>query len=84
MRRRNHSSGNGSAMASVRSNWRRQELIEKGLRRAALYDWDEMAREVHALLGKAAAEKGERQMQEFLANWARLRALQAEVDPGDR
>jgi glycosyltransferase involved in cell wall biosynthesis len=69
-----------SAMRSVREVASRTQLIENGLQRATLYDWDVMARGLYGLL-KKAKEDGERQtMKEFFDRWTRLRRIQAEVD----
>ena len=68
------------AMTLVGEPQRRKQLIEKGLQRAALYDWNVMARGVYALLKKAAEERETPAMQAFFQDWKRLRAIQAEVD----
>ena len=46
-----------NAMMSVREARCRAQLIEKGLQRAALYDWDAMTRGFHGLLKKAHEER---------------------------
>ena len=69
-----------NAMMSVREDARRTQLIEKGLRRAALYDWDAMTRGFHGLLKKAHEERETFAMRSFFDQWKRLRHIQAEVD----
>ncbi len=68
------------AMVEVGQPARRKQLIESGLRQAALYNWDAMARGINDLLEKAADERETPVMQEFFGDWKRLRAIQAEVD----
>ena len=69
-----------NAMMSVRVGVRRAQLIEKGLQRAAVYDWGGMARGFHGLLKKAYEESGTPAMKEFFDRWQALRRIQADVD----
>jgi glycosyltransferase involved in cell wall biosynthesis len=69
-----------NAMMSVRGGVRRAQLIEKGLQRAAVYDWGAMARGFHGLLKKAYEESGTPAMKEFFNRWQALRRIQADVD----
>jgi glycosyltransferase involved in cell wall biosynthesis len=68
------------AMMAVRERAHRAQLIEAGLRRAALYDWDAMTRGFLGLLRKAHKERETPRMRNFFDQWKRLRYIQAEVD----
>jgi glycosyltransferase involved in cell wall biosynthesis len=70
------------AMALVRDANERKKLIERGLRRAARYSWDDTARGVYNLLERAREERYDPAMKDFFAQWKKLRAIQAEVDVG--
>ena len=69
-----------SAMRAVRERAQRTQLIEKGLQRALLYNWDVTTRGLYDLL-KRAKEQGEGQATKvFFDRWRKLRRIQAEVD----
>jgi glycosyltransferase involved in cell wall biosynthesis len=70
------------AMALVRDANERKKLIERGLRRAARYSWDDTARGVYNLLERAREERYDPAMKDFFVQWKKLRAIQAEVDVG--
>lgn len=70
------------AMSTVRDPAHRQRLVEAGLKRAVLYSWDDMTTKVHGLLKRAYSERESVGLKSFLADWERLRSLQAEVDVG--
>jgi glycosyltransferase involved in cell wall biosynthesis len=73
-----------TAMTSVQ-NWElRSRLIEKGLQRASLYDWDATARGLYSLLKRAYVEREDPEVLSFFDNWKKLRSIQAEVDVGLR
>ena len=69
-----------SAMRSVRDPVTRKRLIEAGLQRVPLYDWDVMTRAFHGLLEKARQDGASPETAEFMKQWNRLRTIQAEVD----
>jgi len=69
-----------NAMMSVREVAHRAQLIEKGLQRASLYDWDAMTQGFHGLLKSAHEERETAAMRSFFDHWKRLRYIQAEVD----
>jgi glycosyltransferase involved in cell wall biosynthesis len=69
-----------NAMTSVREGALRARLIEKGLQRATLYNWDAMTRGFHGLLKKAHEERENPATTEFFHRWRELRCIQAEVD----
>jgi glycosyltransferase involved in cell wall biosynthesis len=68
------------ARAEVCDHNRRKTLIENGLKQAAQHSWDETAGALRALLRKAADDCNRPATQNFLREWARLRAIQAAVD----
>src|ERR1700688_409330 len=68
------------AMSSVRVPSHRKQLVEKGLRRAALFDWDVMARGLHGSFKKAQEDGETSAMKNFFDQWKRLRRIQSEVD----
>ena len=68
------------AMSSAREPSHRKQLVERGLRRSALYDWDVMARGLHGSLKKAQEEGETPAMEDFFDRWEKLRRIQAEVD----
>ncbi len=69
-----------SAMQSVQEQEHRARLIKSGLQRAALYNWDVMARGFYDLLKKAKEGGKEQAMRKFFDRWKELRHIQAEVD----
>jgi glycosyltransferase involved in cell wall biosynthesis len=69
------------AMTQVCEPAGREQLIERGLRRAALFNWENMARGFFELLTKAQEERNTPTMQNFFREWKRLRQIQADVDP---
>jgi glycosyltransferase involved in cell wall biosynthesis len=70
------------AMAMVREPAHRRELTARGRERAARYSWKNLACELHDLIHKAGAERESLERSGFFREWRRLRAMQAEVDPG--
>jgi glycosyltransferase involved in cell wall biosynthesis len=68
------------AMSSVRTPSHRKQLVERGLRRAALYDWDVMARGLHGSFKKAQEDGETSAMKDFFDRWKKLRRIQAEVE----
>jgi hypothetical protein len=70
------------AMAMVREPAHRRELTARGRERAARYSWKNLACELHDLIQKAGAERESLERSGFFREWRRLRAMQAEVDPG--
>jgi glycosyltransferase involved in cell wall biosynthesis len=69
-----------SALAAIRRPEHRREHVERGLRRAARFDWDDMVSEFHRLLASAVDERTDPRMQTFFREWTRLRTIQARVD----
>ncbi|MFT3733167.1 MAG: glycosyltransferase family 1 protein [Hyphomicrobium sp.] len=68
------------ALDAVREPRRRAELIARGYERAKAFDWDTMAKKFHDLLGATLAGSKAQTTQRFLAEWKRLREIQAAVD----
>ncbi len=68
------------AIRAVREQAHKTRLIKEGLRRAALYNWDVMARGFYDLLKKAKEGSEGQSMKEFFDRWKKLRRVQAEVD----
>jgi glycosyltransferase involved in cell wall biosynthesis len=68
------------AMALVGRPEQRSRMIEKGLQRATLYNWDAMASSVFGLMERAVKEAKTPAQQAFFAEWKRVRTIQAEVD----
>jgi hypothetical protein len=71
---------NCDAIESVGDQTQRATLIDKGLSRAALYKWDDMARSFYSLLEKGYEERANPSTQRFFQQWQKLRAIQADVD----
>ena len=69
-----------AALENVRNPLRRAELIELGLRRAQNFSWDTMAEKFYNLLIATVAESASQSTGRFLAEWKRLREIQAAVD----
>jgi glycosyltransferase involved in cell wall biosynthesis len=69
------------AMSAIRLPAVRTTHIEKGLDRAAGYDWELMAKGVHELLVQAHGLSCTAATKDFFRDWERLRRIQAAVDP---
>lgn len=69
-----------AALENVRNPLRRAELIELGLHRAQNFSWDTMAEKFYNLLLATVAESASQSTERFLAEWKRLREIQAAVD----
>jgi glycosyltransferase involved in cell wall biosynthesis len=69
------------AMNAVRENQIRSRLVAAGCERAAHFSWDAMAHKFYELLKKSGDRNRDSSRQEFYREWARLRAIQAAVDP---
>jgi glycosyltransferase involved in cell wall biosynthesis len=68
------------AMNLIREASHRKRLVESGLQRAMLYDWDATASKFFGLLKKAQEESQKPAAKVFFDRWKQLRRLQAEVD----
>src|SRR5262249_28919277 len=70
------------AMARVRDPAQRNELVARGRKRAARYNWKDMAWEFHDVARRAGRERDSLERSEFFRDWERLRRMQADVDVG--
>jgi glycosyltransferase involved in cell wall biosynthesis len=68
------------ALENVRKPERRAELIELGLKRAQSFSWDKATKTFYDLLCETVAQSTSKSTQRFLAEWKRLREIQAAVD----
>ncbi len=69
------------AMRTVREPATRERLIAAGFRRVASFEWDVLARAVHAQLQHALEDGKTADSQAFHAEWRRVRLIQEAVDP---
>ncbi len=70
------------ALEQVRSPTVREQLVEKGLRQSALYDWDRTTKIFYDVISRAYSERHCKSRIEFCERWKKLRSLQSAVDVG--
>ena len=71
-----------SALHLTQEPEQRRALVDAGLRRASLYDWQKMAEQFRDLLVQAAGERSDPRIDRFHRRWSKLRSAQADVDVG--
>ncbi len=71
-----------SALHRIQEPEQRRKLIDAGLQRASLYDWQTAADHFRSLLIQAHEERSDPRIEQFHRRWKKLRSAQADVDVG--
>ena len=71
-----------SALHRIQKPAQRRVLVEAGLERASLYDWQTTAVHFRDLLVAAYGERSDPQVDHFHRRWRKFRSAQADVDVG--